>query len=374
MRPAGWQERIVSPFDPIKPIVRGLPAYTLAALETPIKLNQNENPFEIPSDLKEVVLRHALERPWGRYPDFVPDEFLALLAGHVGWVREGMLAGNGSNELIQAILSVTCAPGARVLIAQPTFTLYRLLSRVNGAEVIEVLLRREDFTFDLPAILAEIDRHEPTVVVLCSPNNPTGSTLGLDEWRQVCERAPGLVVADQAYVEFGGASAMPLLREFPRLVVLRTFSKAGTLAGLRVGYAACSPDIAAQVAKAKLPYNLNFFSMEAARVVIRNWERFVPAIKKITDERERVYTAMRTVPGVRVYPSAANFLLFETTKAAGEVFRGVYEQGVLIRDVSKYPLLGRALRVSIGTPEESAHFLMALRRTMERGTREVDHE
>jgi len=350
--------------DPIKPLVRTLPAYTLAALETKIKLNQNENPYEIPADLKEEVLRFALERPWGRYPDFVPDEFLALLAAHVGWVREGMLAGNGSNELIQAILAVTCGPGTKVLIVQPTFTLYKLLSRINGAEVVEVSLRREDLAYDIPAVCAAIDENEPGVVILCSPNNPTGSALTLGEWRQVCERAPGLVVADQAYVEFGGDCVAPLLKEFPNLVMLRTFSKAGTLAGLRVGYCAASPDIAEQIAKAKLPYNLNFFSMAVAAMVVRNWHRFEPVIARIRSERERVYAALGNMAGVRVYPSAANFLLFETDRPPAEVFRGVYDRGVLIRDVSKYPLLGKALRVSIGTPEENDAFLSALRATL----------
>lgn len=350
--------------DPIKPLVRSLPAYTLAALETKIKLNQNENPYEIPAELKEEALRFALERPWGRYPEFVPDEFLALLAQHVGWVREGMLAGNGSNELIQAIFAVTCAPGTKVLIVQPTFTLYKLMSGINGAEVVEVLLRQEDFAYDVPAICAAIEAHRPGVVVICSPNNPTGSSLTLGEWRQVCERAPGLVVADQAYVEFGGDCVAPLLKDYPNLVMLRTFSKAGTLAGLRVGYCAASPDIAEQVAKAKLPYNLNFFSMAVAGMVVRNWARFEPVIQRIREERERVYTALQSMEGVRVYPSAANFLLFETDRPPAEVFRGVYDRGVLIRDVSRYPLLRKALRVSIGTPEENDAFLSALRVTL----------
>lgn len=355
----------MSPFDPIKPVVRALPAYTLEALETKVKLNQNENPYEMPGDLKEEVLRFALERPWGRYPDFVPDEFLSLLAEHVGWVREGMLAGNGSNELIQAILAVTCGPGTKLLVVQPTFTLYKLLGRINGAQVVESYLRREDFAYDLPALLAAIEEHQPTVLVLCSPNNPTGSAVSLEDWRLICERAPGLVVADQAYVEFGGDSAIPLLNEFPRLVVLRTFSKAGTLAGLRVGYAACSPDIAEQAAKAKLPYNLNFLSMAAASVVVRNWQRFVPVIERIKQDRDRLFDELRRIPGVTVYPSAANFLLFETTKPPGEIFRRVYERGVLVRDVSRYSLLERALRVSVGTPQENAQFLAALRYALE---------
>jgi histidinol-phosphate aminotransferase len=251
-----------------------------------------------------------------------------------------------------------------VLIVQPTFTLYKLMSGINGATVVEVLLRREDFSYDIPAICAAIETHQPGVVVICSPNNPTGSALTADDWRAVCSCAPGLVVADQAYVEFGGYCVAPLLEEFPRLVMLRTFSKAGTLAGLRVGYSAASPDITEQIAKAKLPYNLNFFSMTVAEMVVRNWARFEPVIAHIRAERDRVYAALDAMPGVRVYPSAANFLLFETERPPSEVFRGVYDKGVLIRDVSKYPLLSKALRVSIGTPDENNAFLSALRATL----------
>jgi histidinol-phosphate aminotransferase len=352
-------------FDAIKPAVQSIPPYTLAALDTPVKLNQNENPYDVPEGVKREILAYALERPWSRYPDFVPDEFLTLLAGHVGWKPDGMLAGNGSNELIQAILSITCEPGRNILICQPTFTLYKLLGTVNGAEVNEVFLRDGDLRFDLPALLDSIKKHQPSVVILCSPNNPTGSTLSLDDWRAVCEAAPGLVLADQAYVEFGGDSAIPLLSDYDNLVVLRTFSKAGGLAGLRVGYCACAPELAEQISKAKLPYNLNFFTMAAAGTIIRKWDRFTPIIEELVGERERVRAAMQTIEGVTVHPSQANFLLFETPRRPGDVFGGIYQQGVLIRDVSKYPMLGQALRVSIGTPAENDLFLKALRLTME---------
>ena len=134
--------------DPIKQSVRGIPAYTLAALDCAIKLNQNENPYDVPADIKEEILRHAMERAWSRYPTFVPEEFLELLAGHVGWRGDGMLAGNGSNELIQAILAISAEPGAKVLTVQPTFTLYRLMGTINGAEMVDVLLNEDDYSFD----------------------------------------------------------------------------------------------------------------------------------------------------------------------------------------------------------------------------------
>ena len=350
--------------DPIKTSVRDIPAYTLAALDTSIKLNQNENPYDVPADIKKQIARYAVERPWSRYPDFVPDEFLTCLAGHIGWKADGILAGNGSNELIQAIFAVSCEPGATVLIAQPTFTLYKLMGSINNARIAEVTLNDTDYSFDVDRILDAIREEQPRVVVLCSPNNPTGCALSLDEWRSICHAAPGLVVADQAYVEFGGDSVVLLLEEFERLIVLRTFSKAGALAGLRVGYCACDPALAEQISKAKLPYNLNFFSMACATAVVENWSRFEETIDGLVRERERVSAALNDMEAVQVFPSQANFLLFETPHTPADVFRGVYDEGVLIRDVSKYPLLSQALRVSIGTPEENDAFLIALERTL----------
>jgi len=242
--------------------------------------------------------------------------------------------------------------------------LYKLLATVYGAETVETYLRRDDLAFDIPAIVAEIERTQPAVVILNSPNNPTGTNLSLDGWRAICDAAPGLIVADQAYVEFGGDSAIPLLTEYERLIVLRTFSKAGSLAGLRVGYAACDPGIAEQIAKAKLPYNVNFFTIAAASVVLKHQDRFEAIIELLQNERDRVYRRLQTMSGVRVYPSAANYLLFETPLPPDAVFRRVYDHGVLIRNVSKYPMLERALRVSIGKPEENDRFLAALEESL----------
>ena len=182
----------------------------------------------------------------------------------------------------------------------------------------------------------------------------------MDDWRTICEASPGIVVADQAYVEFGGASAIPLLAEYPRLAVLRTFSKAGSLAGLRIGYAACAPELAEEIAKAKLPYNVNFLSIAAASVVVRNWSRFEAVVATLIGERDRVYEALRAMPGIRAYISTANFVLFEASQSPGEVFEWLCDRGVLIRNVSAYPMLERALRVSIGTPDENDRFLTAM--------------
>src|SRR5690606_12845290 len=196
-------------------------------------------------------------RPWNRYPPFVAADFIAAVSETTGWPAEGVLVGNGSNELIQALLATVVEPGVSVAIPEPTFTLYRLLTTVGGGAVVTAPLA-PDLEFDVDAIIRAARAPECRIVVLCTPNNPTGSALGREEIERIYDATGALVVLDQAYVEFGGFDAVPLLEGRPRLVILRTFSKALALAGLRAGYLLAHPDLVREFAKAKLPYNINF--------------------------------------------------------------------------------------------------------------------
>jgi histidinol-phosphate aminotransferase len=355
---------VSSPLDNIKPQVRAVAAYTLAARQSAIKINQNENPFEIETRVKERVLALARERPWGRYPAFDPQDLLDRLADFAGWRPDGVLAGNGSNELIEALLLVTVGPGARVLIPEPTFTLYALLTKVLGGETVRVGLAA-DLEYDAAALLRVQQEQKPTLTIVCSPNNPTGGVLALDDVERLCDATSGLVVIDEAYHEFSGQSAVPLLARHPNLVVLRTFSKAMGMAGLRVGYLMASPELVREINKARLPYNLNFFSEAAAMAAIEEWPALERNIARLIDLRETLRAELQQVPGVKVYPSRANFFLVELTDADPKaVFEAIYRRGILIRDVTSYPRLARCLRITVGSDEENAALVAALRESM----------
>jgi len=359
----------------IKPQVRAISAYTLTEYEHEVKINQNENPFEIPRELKEEVLAAARARPWGRYPDFVQTRFAQKLAEHVGWTKDGILVGNGSNELIQATLTVTVGPGTRVVIPTPTFTLYQLFSRILGAEVIEVMLKADDYTFDVPAIERAVSKGKADVVIICSPNNPTGGVMAPEDVERILRATDALVIVDEAYQQFSETTCLPLLKQYENLIVLRTFSKAFSLAGLRIGYLMARPEVASEIAKAKLPYNLNFFSEEAAIKTLEHWPIVRAHVEVLKAERAVVYERLKRMDGVKVTPSQANFLLFETPFDPGRIFLRLVDQGVLVRDVSKYPMLSRALRVSIGTEEENRRFLKGLESTLrELRTNPVERE
>lgn len=339
----------------IKPAVRGQSAYTLSAPGARRKLNQNESPWDVPPELKREVLAAAERAPWQRYPEFAPPELLAELAAHYGWVPEGVLIGNGSNELIQATLSVTLGSGDVVVAPTPTFSLYRLLTGVLGGRYRPVPLA-SDFAYDVDALIEAAVRERARVVVLNSPNNPTGSALPEGAVARVLAETGALVVCDEAYQEFGGPTALPLLRSGSRLVVLRTFSKALGMAGLRFGLALAHPAVAREIAKGKLPYNVNVVTLAAAAAALRHGQVLEERTRQIVEQRGRLAARLAALPGLTVYPSAANFILIRCHQLpAREVFRRLLdEHGILVRDVSSAAELAQCLRISIGTAEDVA--------------------
>lgn len=352
-----------SPSDVIKPEVRRLSAYTLKHVKADVKLDQNENPYELPQELKEEVVRRVLARPWGRYPEFVPASTTKALAKFTGWTEDGILIGNGSNELIMAGLSVILGPGQKAVIPQPTFTLYKLLSSVFQSNAVSIPLNAADFSFDVEAI-AEASK-DAAVTVICSPNNPTGTLLEANALKRILETTNGLVFLDEAYHEFSGQTALKVLPAYPNLVVLRTFSKAMSMAGLRFGYMMAHPEVAREIHKAKLPYNVNVFTLTAAELVLERPGILRDAIQTLVAERQRLIAEVRKRPGAEAFDSCANFFLMRTPRKASALFESLYAQGVLVRDVSSYPMLERVLRVTAGTPEENNRFLSALDKSLE---------
>lgn len=352
---------MADPLNIIKDQVRELRRYSLDAPRTRVKLNQNENPWDAPAEIKQETLRRLNQLRWSRYPDFVPESLHEKLAAFSGWEAEGILAGNGSNELIQALLMVTVGRGKRVLISEPTFSLYRQITTVLDGEVISVPLT-EGFDYDIPALSLQIETTDPDIAIFCSPNNPTGCVLPKGDIESLLEAGRGLVVVDEAYFEFSGQSAVSLLGRHENLVVLRTFSKAMALAGLRVGYLLAAPLVVDEVRKALLPYNLNVMSQAAAAVAIERYESdLAPFVRQLIDERDRVYSEIAAIPGLKPVKSLANFMLVHSEIDPRQVFNELIRRDILVRDVSSYPMLRSYFRISIGTPRENDLLLSALR-------------
>jgi histidinol-phosphate aminotransferase len=348
--------------------VRAQAAYTLRAPTPRRKLNQNEGPEDLPPELKRAVLEGAAAAPWNRYPEFVPTVLIDRLAGHYGWRGDGIVVGNGSNELIQATLSVVLGPGDTVVAPAPTFSLYRLLTGVLGGRYLPVPLGA-GFAYEPDRLIAAAVQERARVVVLNSPNNPTGSALPDGAVERIVAETGALVLCDEAYQDFGGSTAIPLLARSSRVVVLRTFSKAMGMAGLRFGLALAHPEVAREIAKGKLPYNVNLVTLQAAAVALDHAPMLAARTRAIVQTRERFLPRLRRIPGLTVYPTAANFVLVRCHGVpAREVFRRLHEEyGILVRDVSNGAELSECLRISIGTEEDMKAVLEALGAILARG-------
>jgi histidinol-phosphate aminotransferase len=358
-------KQVVSVSNSIKDSVLALRPYSLAPHRASVKLNQNENPWDAPAEIKQEALNRMKRRLWSRYPDFTPQQLHERLAGFSDWRPDGIIAGNGSNELIQALLMVTIGAGRRVLIAEPTFALYRQITTVLGGEVISDPLSR-DLQFNVAALLQKIEAAQPEVTIICSPNNPTGCVISDGDLIALLKAARGLIVVDEAYHEFSDHSAVPLLSDHDNLVVLRTFSKAMALAAFRVGYLLASPGLVREIGKAILPYNLNAFSQTASEVAIEMFEtKLQPLVEVICAERDRLYAELAAIPGLFPIKSKANFMVVRSNKEPRQVFAELLEKDILIRDVSGYPMLNDYFRVSVGTPEENDLLIRSLREILQ---------
>jgi histidinol-phosphate aminotransferase len=352
-----------SPLDKIKSNVRAISAYTLAPLEAPIKVNQNENPFGMPREIKEEVLRRAREHDWARYPEFIPATLLEKLAGYAGWRADGVMAGNGSNEMIQSVVNSIVEKGVRVVLPEPTFSVYRQVVNVAGGEVVSVPLN-EDLTYNFPRLASKIVTTKASLAIICSPNNPTGCVISARDLATIARNSEGIIVVDQAYLEIGGDDFVSLLNEYKNLVILRTFSKAMAMGGLRVGYCLAAPELIREFNKAKMPYSLNFFSMTAAEVALEKLHLLRPLVEKMQSERNRLFAELQKIKGLEPVPSAANFFCVRTAIPPKELFEALHARGILIRDISKAPMLSEYVRISVGRPEENDKLLFALREIM----------
>lgn len=342
-----------------KPEVLRAQGYHLTKRAATIKLDQNENPFGFPDFLKEKFWQRAAQLDWERYPDFQMERLTERIAEYVQLPPQNVLVGSGSNSLIQALLMVALAPGDRFIVPEPTFTLYGLFGKMLGAEVVSCRLHAEDFSLPMNEMLAACDSPRAKLLVLCTPNNPTSNSSPLGQLRELLQAFSGLVVIDEAYQEFSSQDAKPLLREFENLIILRTFSKALALAGLRVGYMMAAPEICDEVRKARLPYSVNLFSETAVMVALDEIAYLKEQVREIMTQRESLLPALRRFASLRVYPSDANFILVRARNGAA-LFQHLLRDGILVRDVSSYPGLENCLRISVGTKEQNQRLLESM--------------
>lgn len=345
-----WEMSFVK--ELIRPNILSLKPYRCArdTVQEGILLDANENPFEF---RYHGVLTN-------RYPDPHQVSLRAELSRFLGLSPEQVLAGNGSDEVLDWILKVFCSPGRdRLAITPPTYGMYQVIADIQGVEVFHFPLEA-DFSFDAECFLDQVPE-DVRLLVLCSPNNPTGNLLSRKSILKVLEQWRGVVVVDEAYIEFAKTKSLAgRIAEFPNLIITRTFSKALGRAGLRLGYVLAAPGLIEYFRRVKMPYNLNALTLSEGIEALRNTELRDSQVSFITSERERVSCRLQEMNGIgKVYPSEANFILFECQQASA-VYQDLFSKGIVIRDRSSVPGLESCLRVSIGTRDENQAFLGAL--------------
>ncbi|MGW0203694.1 histidinol-phosphate transaminase [Nonomuraea sp. NPDC003201] len=346
---------------PIRDDLRGKSPYGAPQIDVPVRLNTNENPYppspELVADLAEAVRESAGEL--NRYPDRDATALRADLAGYLGHglTTEQVWAANGSNEVLQQILQAFGGHGRTAIGFEPSYSMHPIITSGTSTEWISAG-REDDFSIDPGKATAAIEEHQPDIVFLASPNNPTGTAQPLETIKAVLATTRGMVVVDEAYAEFareGTPSALTLLPEHPRLIVTRTMSKAFAMAGTRLGYLAAHPAVVEALLLVRLPYHLSTLTQAAARVALRHRAELLGTVDALRRERDDTVAWLRS-KGLAVADSDANFVLFGRFPDRRKVWEGLLERGVLIREVGP----PQWLRVSIGTGEEMAAFRAAL--------------
>lgn len=341
-----------SPLSLIKQQVRDSKIYMLPDIDYQIKANQNENPWDIPGSIKQEIARALLRRNWNRYPTLTAPEIRTSIAGSLGLIMEQVAVGNGSNEIMLAVMQMLLGTGRRLVTIEPTFSLYRHYGELLDSTVTAIRLE-EQFSFPVSSLVETVKKNDVTLTILCTPNNPTGNSLSEVDLQKILETSRGFVLVDEAYVDFSKQEFLPLLEEYPNLILTRTFSKAFAFGFGRFGYAIASQDFIGELYKVLLPYNLNGLSGIAAEILLKRRDVLQPMIDQIIDQREWLLKALKSISGLTVYPSDANFILVKPKKPADEIINALLKKRILVRNVSHYPGLGNHFRISVGSPEEN---------------------
>ena len=327
------------------------------------RLNTNESPYPPPRAAMDEIAEGFADLTLNRYPDKDATELIAAVAARTHQPEGRLWVANGSNEVLLHLFLTFGGPGRTCLTFEPTYSLHSLIARIAGTRSLRAE-RDEEFRVDARKAIALVRSERPDLVILCSPNNPSGNCDPVETVSSICSEAPGLVVVDEAYCEFAGVgdSVLPLLEEWPGLVVVRTLSKAWRLAGARIGYLVAREEVGRELARVRLPYHLSSLTQLIGRVALAHSDEAMESVAAIVAERERISLELQAM-GVKTFPSRANFVLFEPGDAA-QVFSELLSRDVLVRRYPGDKRLENCLRVTAGLPEENDAFLSAMREVL----------
>ncbi|WP_455218546.1 histidinol-phosphate transaminase [Kaarinaea lacus] len=351
----------------IRPEVRDIAAYHVPDPGDLVKLDAMENPYPWPESLRDQWLQELKTAAINRYPDPAAGDLIAQLRNSLDLPENcAVLLGNGSDELIQMMAMAVSQPGRVVLSPEPSFVMYQMIALMTGMDYIGVTLNA-DFSLDADAMLSAIEQHNPAIIFLAYPNNPTGNLFDVAGIEAILRASQGVVVVDEAYFPFAGSSLVDWLGQYNNLLVMRTVSKMG-LAGLRLGYLVGDEQWLQQIDKMRLPYNINVLTQLSAQFALRHIDVFNAQTEQICKDRELLFQALCDIDGSEVFPSKANFILFRLAgRSSKAIFESLKNKGILIKNLGNQPgLLKDCLRVTVGSQQENRAFMQALREIIKR--------
>ncbi len=345
----------------LNPALKNIATYKVeGGQHAEIKLNQNESPFDVPLWLKEEIIGEFIKEPWNRYPDILPYRGMQAYADFLGISPDSVMMSNGSNEMLYTIFLACLGPGRKVLIPDPSFSLYEKIALLLQSRIVSVPMH-STLDFDVDAILRAAHDEAVDVIVISTPNNPTSKSLTFDEVRLIVESSDAIVLVDEAYIEFSSQrSILELIDELPNLVVLRTMSKALALAGIRIGFAVANPVLMAELAKPKIPFASSRLAEITLTKVLANYSLVTDAVSYILHERDKLFNELLCIDGVEAFLSDTNFLIIRVSDS-GAVFNSLRSAGILVRNVSGYHLMENCLRFNSGLVEENRQIIEKLR-------------
>lgn len=339
--------------------LESLKSYSIEEGDWAVKLDANECAHNLPDTVRQLLAERLAALSFNRYPEITQYGLRRQIADSLGLEPDNVSVGNGSSQLLQALCYIFGGPGRKLVYPNPSFSMYNIYCRLADSEAVPVDLEA-DFSLPPEKVLDAARRQQASLIILCNPNNPTGTVMPLKAVEEVIAGAACPVVVDEAYMEFSAQSALGLLPKYPNMIVARTFSKAYGLASARVGYGLAGKEISAALGKVLLPFNINMLSLAAASTVYECRKEFAVPIAATVAERKRLAGALGEVAGFEVFPSETNFLLVRNPKA-GELAKALAAAGICIRDFSRAPGLENCLRITVGTAEENAALLSVIR-------------
>ena len=344
--------------------VQGMHGYAVQPSAGFVKVDTMENPFRLPADLRRQLGERLADVALNRYPAERGDVLRAELAKHARMPADcDIMLGNGSDELISLLTLAADVAGNVVMAPLPGFVMYEMSAKLQGLKFVGVPLT-PDFELDGAVMLAAVREHQPALLYIAYPNNPTANLWDDAVVDAIIEAAPGLVVIDEAYQPFAARDSLERLRRHEHVLLMRTMSKFG-LAGVRIGYMMGRKALIAEIDKLRPPFNVSVLNCEAALFALEHVDEYAKQAATIRAEREKLAASIHALPGAQPFPSEANMILVRVPDAK-RVFDGVKARGVLIKNVSGlHPLLANCVRITIGTPEENPQTLAALRGALE---------